>query len=423
VPAPPPADVGRYRLTDAQGQLTEKRLRSLLARCPEWNDPEERLRLAGALEAEEALSGDASGAVEVLRSHRCADMRKHAMLRLAHCWRYKGDCWSARPSGSGERKRTRRRAAPDAAVAEAPPQLKRTATEAATMQLALADRTLAVSQAAQAQALGLVSPYIAAAARAWTGPLSAVQYGRVRGEGMTWLRVRTIEGAHEVSFWLRNVLLQRLRGLRAWRATLDAETLRQPAFLCEAAYASPDSELEGLRNILMHGRASTDSVAEKSRQPDGSLLPQHAAWVHDFHTGYAAVMGLVGAAKAFVSAQRMEPLRCYLDASEAVLEGCAAYTRDTQTALEQRVEWTSEAAASQGAAAGSKAEARAALAPLVQRLRLTGDDPDGARLLALASTPPPLGSPLQPFVIAAPGAPQPPPPMLQQQQWPMLPLH
>jgi hypothetical protein len=36
----------------------------------------------------------------------------------------------------------------------------------------------------------------------------------------------------------------------------------------------------------------------------------------------------------------------------------------------------------------------------VQRLRLTGDDEHGARLLALASTPPPqLGSPLPRFLF------------------------
>lgn len=37
--------------------------------------------------------------------------------------------------------------------------------------------------------------------------------------------------------------------------------------------------------------------------------------------------------------------------------------------------------------------------PLVQRLRLTGDDEHGARLLALASTPPQLGSPLPRFLF------------------------
>ena len=103
VPAPAPADAGAYRLTDPSGQLAEKRLRSLLSRCPEWNDAGVRQRLAAALEAEEALSGLSSGAVEVLRSHSSAHMRKHAMLRRAYCWRYKGDCWSVRNAGSGER--------------------------------------------------------------------------------------------------------------------------------------------------------------------------------------------------------------------------------------------------------------------------------------------------------------------------------
>ena len=258
------------------------------------------------------------------------------------------------------------------------PSGKRLALSDAAMQLALSDRTLTVSQAAQAQVHGLLGPHIAAAARAWTGPLSAVQYGRVRGEGMTWLRVRTIEGAHEVSIWLRDVVAQRVKGLRAWRATLDADTLRQPAFLCEPAYAAPDSELEAIRHILTQGRV---------------------AWVQDYRNGQAAVLALTASAQAFVAAQRTQSLRCFLDASEAVLDGIASYTSATVASLWQRAQWTSEAAAAQGPAAGCRRASQAMLPPLVQRLRLTGDDPDGARLLALASTPPPLGSPLQCFLF------------------------
>ena len=112
---------------------------------------------------------------------------------------------------------------------------------------------------------------------------------------------------------------------------------------------------------------------------------------------------MIGAAHAFVAAQRLEPLRNFLDAADAVLEGCAAYARATRAALHQRMDWITEAAESQGPAAGSREEARAALPPLVQRLRLTGEDEHGAQLLALASQPPPLGAPLPPFVVAAGG--------------------
>jgi hypothetical protein len=95
----------------------------------------------------------------------------------------------------------------------------------------------------------------------------------------------------------------------------------------------------------------------------------------------------------------MESLRTFLDAAEAVLEAAAAYGRASAAALRQRVEWITEAATQQGDAAGCRRAARAALPPLVTRLRLTGDD--GARLLSLASTPPPLGAPLPPFVVSA----------------------
>ena len=396
-PAPAPADAGRYRLTDAAGQLAEKRLRALLSRCPEWNDAGVRQRLAAALEAEEAASGLCSGAVQLLRSHSSAHMRKHAMLRLAHCWRYQGDCWSERHS-CGERKRSRK---PAAAASDdddvTAPSGKRLALSDAAV--ALSDRTLTVSQAAQAQVHGMLGPHIVAAARAWTGPLSATQYGRIRGEGMSWLRVRSIEGAHEVSVWLRDVVTQRLHGLRSWRATLDAETLRQPAFLCEHAFSAPDSELEALRHIQKHGRASTEDAAARLRQPDGGLLPEHAAWVQDYCNGQSAVLALVACANAFVASQRTQSLRSFLDAADAVLDGIVAYTSATIEALCQRYLWTAEAAAAQGPAAGCRRASRAMLPPLVQRLRLTGDDPNGAQLLALASTPPPLGSPLPRFLF------------------------
>ena len=405
MPAPSPAEAGRYRLTDASGALTEKRLRSLLSRCAEWHDAGERARLAAALEAEEAAGGDSSGAVEVLRSHSCADMRKHAMLCISHAWRYRSDCWSLRAGGGGERKRTRR-APPPAAE----PSSKRLAGEAqppggdAVARWALAERTLTVSQAAQAQVHGLMVPLIRAAARAWTGPHSAVQYGRARGAGMTWARVRTIEGAAEVSVWLRDVYAQRLAGLRSWREALSDDALRQPAYLCDAAFVSPESELEALRYILSQSRASTHAFAAACRQADGGLLPQHAAWVHDFDLGHQAVLGLVGAACSFVAAQRMESLRTFLHAAEAVLASLRDYTACNIDALQQRLDWTAEAAAAQGAAAGCRLQARAALPPLVQRLRLTGDNEHGARLLALASQPPPRGAPLPPFVIAGDGS-------------------
>ena len=111
---------------------------------------------------------------------------------------------------------------------------------------------------------------------------------------------------------------------------------------------------------------------------------------------------MICAAKAFVTQRRMESLQSYLEASDAVLDCCIAYVAATGTSLCQRVEWTSEAADQQGAAAGCRRQAQAMLAPLVQRLRLTDDNEQGARLLALASTPPPLGQPLEPFLIAPP---------------------
>ena len=56
---------------------------------------------------------------------------------------------------------------------------------------------MAAGDVAQAQMHCFLAPHIAAAARAWAGPESAVQYGKARGQGMTWMRVRWMHGALE----------------------------------------------------------------------------------------------------------------------------------------------------------------------------------------------------------------------------------
>jgi len=397
-----------YRLTDAAGQLTEKRLRSLLSRCAEWNDEAERLRLAAALEAEEAQCGTTSGAVEVLRSHSCADMRKRAMLCLAHRWRYRSDCWSERrhcgaPASASAPNRPRKRAAPDDGRVTGAKQLALGSAAAAARPqqttLPLKDRTFVMHAAANSYVLGMMTTYITAAARAWTGPMSAAHYGRARGEGMTWLRVRSIEGALEVAHWMRGVCSMRMFGMRAWRDTLSSEDLRVPAFMCDAAHNCPWSELEALRYATSQGRASTHGVAEALRASMGTLRAQDEAWVADFDQGHHAVMSMIAAAHAFIAAQRMEPLRVYLDAAEAVLGGVLRYAEQCIVSLQERVDWTSEAAAAQGPAAGLQSEARARVPPLVERLRLTEDCEHGVALLALARTPPPKGAPLQRFTL------------------------
>ena len=411
-PAPADADAARYRLTTAEGQLTEKRLRSLLARCPEWNDASERQRLIAALEAEEAASGEASGAVEVLRSHSCANMRKRAMLCLAHRWRYRSDCWLARGAGAAlEVGRSRKRRAPDAGrgdgdgaqllLALAGPS-QQEARQHQQLTLSLQSRTYVALDAAKGHVLELLAPHIAVAARAWLAPHSAAQYGRVRGEGMTWLRVRTVEGAVEATAWMCSVCTLRLDALRAWRETLSPEELRAPAYLSHAAFCTPDSELEALRFATSQARASTYAAADALRaQSGGTLRAQDAAWVLDFDIGHDNAMAMIAAAHAFVASQRMHTLHAYLEAAEAVLGGVCRYTRQTVQSLEKRLVWISEAAASQGPAAGVRAEAQARVPPLVERMRLTRDCEEGIALLRLATVPPPKGAPPERFALCA----------------------
>ena len=124
---------------------------------------------------------------------------------------------------------------------------------------------------------------------------------------------------------------QRLAGLRSWRDALGEDALRAPAYLVDAAFVSPESELEALRYILSQSRASTLAFAERCREADGGLLPQHAAWVHDFELGHQAVLGLVGAACSYVAAQRMQPLRAFCTPPRRCWPACATTPPATWT--------------------------------------------------------------------------------------------
>ena len=347
-----------------------------------------------------------TGAAYVLRSHSCASMRKRAMLCMAHRWRYRSDCWSERQSGGGgpsDAKRPHKRAAADDGRADGAKQLALApaAAQARARQATqpLEDRTFVVHQAASSHVLAMMTAHITVAARAWTGPLSAMHYGRARGEGMTWLCVRSVEGALEVAQWLGAVCELRLVGMRAWIDTLSAEELRMPAYLFDAAYNSPWSELEALRYATSAGQVSTHTHADAMRAAKGTLRAQDEAWVQDYDHGHDAVVTMIAAAHAFIAAQRMEPLRVYLEAAEAVLGGVLRYTEECCKSFQHRIDWGSEAAESQGPAAGLRCEAKARVPPLVERLRLTDDCEHGVALLALAHTPPPKGAPLPRFTL------------------------
>jgi hypothetical protein len=100
MPAPAEQEARRFQLVNAAGANAEKRLRALLAACPEWSDRAARLRLAALVQAEDERSGGAaSGLPELLRSHDSAKMRKLHMLRLAHAWCAAQPCGTANTHG------------------------------------------------------------------------------------------------------------------------------------------------------------------------------------------------------------------------------------------------------------------------------------------------------------------------------------
>jgi len=415
-PPPRPEVVGRYRMIGHDGKQGDRRLRALLARCPEWNDPVERERLAATL-------GEGCGTAALLRDHRSSAMRKEHMFRLASHWRYRSDCWSLHNDATDVRgRRSRRSAAFAPTTAAVAMQQQRQAAAAAV--IPLFDRTYTTEEVALGQVMDLMLPLSSTAVCAWRGPHSAVQYGRALGAGvrarvvhiaaclllltahailqMTWRRVRSIEGALEVAQWLEKVCRLRLQALRAWRDRLGEDGLRVPAYTVSAAYSSPESELNALRYIVSHSRASTHTAIDSVRLPDGCLLAQDAAWLHDYDISFTAVIAMLDRAQALIVRERWTAMRTYMYAAEGVIDCMRIFMRNGKEALEQRLDWVTEAAMSQGPAAGDRQQAQAALAPLVERLRLTSDDEFGAHLIGLSTTPPPLGEPLPPFVLAPP---------------------
>jgi hypothetical protein len=74
----------------------EKKLRSLLARTPEWHNVEERTQLADAAEASGEEGGRSLAAV--LRQKACSALRKNHLLFLSRAWGYKSDVWRRRDS-------------------------------------------------------------------------------------------------------------------------------------------------------------------------------------------------------------------------------------------------------------------------------------------------------------------------------------
>ena len=370
--------------------------------------------LANALDADDDDVAAAASSFTSLQSRGHSDdssaVRQRMLLHAAYHLRYKSDCWTecaAIGAGAGEpRRSSRRRSASthDPGEEKVQGRAKRTTLFVQHQQLqqhlvfsALFDRTYTCT--VHEQVRGLMMPHIVAAGHAWAGPLSAVQYGRVRGQGMTWLRVRAIEGAQSVARWLASVCALRLQALQSWRDAMGEAGGRRLAYTVDGAYNAPDSELDAISYVFWEARTATECIAEAQRQRDGVLKPQDSAWVQDYYDGHNSIIAMINVAHAQMAMVRMEPLRTYTAAAAAVLESLCVSMQTTVAGLAQRLDWITEAAVSQGAAAGDKAGAATMTPPMLLRLRLTTDCEQGTRLLELAHTPPPPGQPLPRFVL------------------------
>ena len=252
--------------------------------------------------------------------------------------------------------------------------------------LPLRDRAFHSFALVEASTFRALRPMIDKVCHAWAGTTCAAAFRASRGAGMSWARVRAIQGALEANTWLRRALLARQRALHAWRTTLDASDERELAYSVEVdRVMTPDIELDALRVLLRAGAAATQAAVAAATTAAGGARPEWCtAWMQDYREGHAAGDALVAVAQACLAQERLSPLRAYLNMADAVFVGMLRYTEEAEAQLRTRVAWQTAMCLQLGDAAGDAAVLLASTPPLLARLRLTQDGRLGASSEPLA---------------------------------------
>lgn len=114
--APDEADESEYELVGDPGKKNgEKRLRSLLTHTPEWDDVDERYRVADICD-----SVDQGLLASVLRRKGCSSLRKAHLIFLARTWGYQSELWCRRSERRAHLQRTEPCRAERLGAADAP---------------------------------------------------------------------------------------------------------------------------------------------------------------------------------------------------------------------------------------------------------------------------------------------------------------
>ena len=318
-------------------------MRAALINCNEWRDS--KAREAAAKAAEHDGLPDLAATLVAKDSSR---LRKAQFLWLCRHWGYASRFWQRRQGGAGrgeDAQPRRRRRADAGAMDEGLHSVMRPS------RLLLGGRDGAIAALA-----GAMQPALLSVARVWRAEAAEAHFRSCRGAGIDWSRVRNIQGAIDMTRFVRDAVELKREALQHYRAGLDEGALTVAAFALETRSFTPESELDALRTIMDGGMIVTTSAAARICEQLGGQLPKaEEAYVDSYRQGHAAVMLMIHALHSSLAQRRFcSSLAELLDEAEACLEVLVKYTLVAEQALQFRIVWLTELCTLRGEAAGQR---------------------------------------------------------------------
>jgi len=347
--------------------LGEKKLRALLARCREWGNDTERMRLADQLEATGAP--DSQRQVSCLRGvDTMAALRKADLISLARAWGYRCNQWRRRRAcsratqrllGDGGGGKQELGGAPSTAVVARKPAARTGASAWSTLEPF--DSGYPSSETLSSYVSGRLAPLGRLSVKLLHGEearAAAITHG--------WAHI-TSASVDEV----KKTVLRVAGASSRWTHTLSAvaalrtELAQRPPETAWRALAGRESALpihEMLRQmgaVLDRGVAMIDATRRDAR----SVAPAAAVWLDELFRARMTAMEMTARAQTLLVNAKFADATTFLDACVAVHEVTTQYFRGAAEAMEHRERWMraliSCGAGSAGSAGGAE-EAREA---------------------------------------------------------------
>ena len=318
-----------------------QKLRSLLARCPEWADDAARIRLADALDAAPATSTEAGGGrlTSCLRgTDTMAALRKVDLIALARGWGYRCHLWRRRRACSRVTQRalaSLRTARGETGSGLFPPAA--TAPAAPLMPLEPFDARGATSASIAAYIALRLQPLCTEVVRLYRGEEAR---DTAVAHGWTHISQSSCDEVAKVYTYLsaRHVVWQRMvASINSLRARLPANEV---AF---RALAGNDASEVLQRVEAMVATAATllhrSVAAEAERRIAPNLSPSETAWLEEMHR--ARMMGLEMTARlqALLVNAKFDAMHMYLDTCVHVLQFMMNFLAGLGASFEVREAW------------------------------------------------------------------------------------